>query len=228
MANKLILAIITTVFLVTLSACGTNAMVVETGGPTIQEAQVAPANGEKPRIAVMDFENKTRYYVGRGMRSMLTSSLFRSNRFIVLERDQLDDVLTEQRLSATGVVDADTSVPMGELEGAEYLIIGAVTEFEPAQRGGSAGLSTVQQSHVALDIRIVDARTSRTLFATTVVGHANDFSLNSAGLIDKDVLQYAGQSPMLFLEIWNNTPVENAIRVCIEEAVKYIVTKLQP
>ena len=109
-------------FLFSLLSCAPTAEVVVKEGPTIAQAQAEPANWEKLRIAVMGFENKTRYDVGRGMRAMLTTSLFRTNKFIVIEREELRDILHEQRLGRTGVVSPDTAAPTGEVDGAQVQI----------------------------------------------------------------------------------------------------------
>ncbi len=208
-------------FLFSLLSCAPTAEVVVKEGPTIAQAQTEPANGEKLRIAVMGFENKTRYDVGRGMRAMLTTSLFRTNKFIVIEREELRDILLEQRLGRTGVVSPDTAAPTGEVEGAQVQIYGTVTEFEPGQRGASTIVGGDQQSHVAIDMKLVDARTSRILATTTVEGKSTDINLNTK------MLKYVGASPLYSLEIWNHTPVGSAIRLCIDKAVDYVVTKLE-
>jgi curli biogenesis system outer membrane secretion channel CsgG len=208
-------------FLFFLSSCAPTAEVTVQEGPTIAQSQAEPAGGKKLRIAVMGFENKTRYDVGRGMRAMLTTSLFRTDKFIVIEREELRDILLEQRLGATGVVSQETAAPTGEVEGAQVLIYGTVTEFEPGQKGISTIVGGAQQSHVAIDMKLVDARTSRILATTTVKGKATDVNLNSK------MLKYVGVSPLYYLEVWNNTPVGSAIRLCIDKAVDYIVTKLE-
>ena len=74
---------------------------------------------------------------------------------------------------------------------------------------------------MAIDMKLVDARTSRILAATTVKGKSTDVNLNSK------MLKYVGVSPLYYLEIWNNTPVGSAIRLCIDKAVDYVVTKLE-
>jgi len=58
---------------------------------------------------VASFEDKTRKGggdIGTGLSTMLTTALVNSNRFIVLERDVLDEVLREQDFGASGRVRA--------------------------------------------------------------------------------------------------------------------------
>jgi len=204
-----------------LWGCGPTAKVMSPGGPTIQQAMSEPTKGKKMRIAVMQFDNRTRYDVGNGLRAMLTSSLFRTDKFIVVEREMLGDALLEQKLGTTGVIREGTAAPTGEVEGAQLMIYGTVTEFEPGQRGIRAIPGGVQQSHVAIDLRIVDSRTSRVVKATTVEGKATD------AYLDTSVLKYVGMSPLYALEVWNNTPIGSAIRLCIDKAVEYIVLHIR-
>ncbi|OGD10076.1 MAG: hypothetical protein A2Y86_02420, partial [Candidatus Aminicenantes bacterium RBG_13_62_12] len=195
-----IAAFIIIVFLVLCAACGPTATVVSTGGPTIIEAQNVDSSA-KHRIAVSRFEDKTAYLVSRGMTDMLVSALFRTGRFIVLERENLDVVLQEQRLSSAGAVSEKTAVPAGMLEGAEFLVIGAITEFEPDARGVKTSLGGAKQSHVALDLRIVDSATGRIVSSVTVEGQATDTALNAGAL------KYVGVSPLISgLKAWSNTP----------------------
>ena len=58
--------------------------------------------GPKKRIAVIDFEDKSQYQhggwrdVGGGMTEMLITALVKTKRFIVVEREQIHMVMTEQ------------------------------------------------------------------------------------------------------------------------------------
>ncbi|HEX9903063.1 MAG TPA: CsgG/HfaB family protein [Acidobacteriota bacterium] len=199
------------------AACGPTAMVVNPGGPTIDEAQNVDASA-KMRIAVSRFENKTNYPVSGGLTDMIVSALFRTNRFIVLERENLDVVMQEQELSKSGAVGKQASIASGELEGASFLVLGAVTEFEPNVRGVATPFGGVKQSHMAIDLRIVDSRTSRIVASVTVEGQATDTAIG-VGL-----LKWVGGIPMVMsLSAWNNTPMDKAIRLCLDKAVDYIV-----
>jgi curli biogenesis system outer membrane secretion channel CsgG len=200
-----------------LTACMPTATVVTKGGPTIAEAQGVDSQA-KFRIAVSRFENKTYYPVSEGMTDMLTTALFQTGRFIVLERQNLDVVMQEQDLSRSGAVKKEAAIPSGELEGAEFLVVGAVTEFEPDTRGVNTPLGGMKQSHMAIDLRIVDSQTSRVLTSVKVEGQATDTAVG-VGL-----LKWVGGIPMVMsLSAWNKTPMDKAIRICLDKAVDYIV-----
>jgi len=203
--------------LLVLYACQPTAQVVTKGGPTITEAQ-GVGSQDRHRIAVSRFENKTLFPISDGMTDMLTSALFQTGRFIVLERQNLDVVMQEQDLSRSGAVKKDTVVPAGELEGAEFLVIGAITEFQPDTRGVNTPVGGIKQSHVGMDLRIVDSKTGRVVSTVTVQGQATDTNIG-VGL-----LKWVGGLPMVVsLNAWNNTPMDKAIRLCLDKAVDYIV-----
>ena len=127
---------------------GPKATVTTPGGKSIDEAQQEAYDGPKARIAVSQFKDKTGKgwwtgAIGDGMADMLSTALFHSNRYIVLERQQVSDVLREQDLGAAGRIKKGTEAPIGEIEGAELLITGAVTEFEGAASGVGGGIGGV-------------------------------------------------------------------------------------
>ena len=162
------------------------------------------------------------------MAEMLTTSLFNTNRFIVLERQTLKDVMAEQDLGASGRIRKETAAPIGQIEGAELLVTGAVTEFEPGSSGIGGGigggsssiiggiLGGIKRSHIAIDIRVIDTRTSRILAATTVEGTATDIG-GLGGL--------AGGHLGGGLGGWHKQPIEKALRVAIGAAVDFIASQ---
>ncbi len=215
------------------------ATVTTPGGKSIEEAQQEAYDGPKARIAVSRFTDKTGKgwwtgAIGDGMADMVATALFHTNRYIVLERQTLGDVLKEQDLGAAGRIRRGTEAPVGEIEGAELLIAGAVTEFEGAASGVGGGIGGfggvgrilggiaggIKNAHMAIDVRIIDTRTSRIVAATSVQGEATDFNLGAAlgGAVGGGAL--AGS-----LGGWSNTPTEKALRICIQEAVNFVVSK---
>ena len=201
------------------------AMVTSGGGPGIGEAQAVPYNGPKARITVSKFVDKSAKgygQIGEGMTDMLTTALFNSNRFIVLERGELGEVLREQDLAASGRIKQGTEAPIGEIEGAELLVVGAITEFEPNAGGVGGGVLTgvlgvgigVETAHIAIDIRVIDAKTSRILAAQAVEGRAQDIG-GLGGLA-------VGGPLAIGFGSFAKTPMEKAIRLCIQTAINFI------
>jgi len=235
-ARGLAVALLLTLF---VGACATTAT-VRGGGGDVNSARLAPYDGPKARIAVASFEDKTKKgsaEIGTGMATMLTTALVNSNRFLVLERDLLDEVLREQDLGASGRVRDGTAAPIGEIEGAELLVIGAVTAFEPDSLGiggailglgtliGTAVLhesnrnvpisaATYTESHISIDVRVIDATTSRVLFTTTVDAKGYDMG---GGLI-AEVGGGRSRLPLAFGG-FQKSATEEAVRRAINLAV---------
>jgi curli biogenesis system outer membrane secretion channel CsgG len=202
-------------------------------GPTIEQAQKEDYKGPKARVAVTKFldksaKGKTTGEIGDGMAEMLANALFSTNRFIVLERQSLDEVIREQDLGASGRVKRETAARIGEIEGADLLIEGTITEFEPGTAGaGGAGagaspggigglLAAIRTSHVAMIVKVIDAKTGRRLASQQVEGKATDIGGLTLGGGGGLAGAFGGYS---------KTPMEKAIRIAIEETVKLIVAK---
>jgi len=230
-----------------LQPLGAMAQTYGGGGPNINQATQESAHGPKARIAVAKFLDKSgkgqAAGIGSGMADMLATSLFQTGRYIVLERQNLQDVLSEQDLGASGRIRPDTAAAIGQVEGAEILVTGNITEFEAATSGGQGGLGVsgqdvtgdkrslanklfgsvvgklggaFQSSHIAIDMRLVDTRTGRVVAAASVKGEANDISgLGSA----------AGSGLAGDLSGYAKTPMEKAIRLAIQEAVQFVVAQ---
>lgn len=199
-----------------LAGCSTARVVSSSGAPTITQAQETPVSGPKKRIAVTAFEYKAARGggdVGRGMSDMLADSLFNTNKFIVLERERAKEVMQEQDFGASGRVKKETAAPIGEMEGAELLVRGSVIQFEANCRGGSLLIVGAKQACVAINLRIVDAKTGRVVNATTVEGTS---ATAGVGLI------FTRNPLPVGLGGWTKTPMETAIRNCIETAVRHI------
>jgi curli biogenesis system outer membrane secretion channel CsgG len=188
--------------------------VVASEGPGIRAAQTVPASGERPRIAVSAFEFRGSAEVGAGMAEMLTAALFNADRFIVLERARLDEVQAEQDLAASGRFDERTVAPAGQLEGAELLVRGSVVQFEPDCAGGSVILASTRTACMAVNLRVIDVRSGRVVNATTVEGSSRNTGIG---------FTYARSDLPIGLGAYRNTPMEQAIRACIDTAVAHIV-----
>ena len=100
---------------------------------------VAQGRGQdaRPGIAVMPFDNSGSYGQDRenfdalqkGIAGMLISELAGNPAARVVERDEIQKLLEEQNLGATGRVDPQTAAKLGKLVGARYVITGAFIDF---------------------------------------------------------------------------------------------------
>ena len=137
----------------------------------------------KPRIAILEFEDKSGAGApGEAVADMLTTELFNTNEFTILERQRIDAILSEQDLSSEGYVDSPTAVKMGKLLGVDFLITGAITQFKtetaggvvPLPLGGFGGVAVgTHTAYVTLDVRAVNTATGEILLAAREQGAAN-------------------------------------------------------
>ena len=196
---------------------------------TIVEEQEPILKGPKKTIAVTNFENKGGFRaeidLGSGMAEMLTTALVNSNRFIVVERQAVLDILQEQDLGATGRTREAGSAKIGKMLNAQVLVRGAITEFEQTSGGGGQGFSYAgvslgmaqAKAHIALNIRLYDTTTGEVLDSVRVEGNANRSSIAAGGNI-----MGVGFGTSQF----QKTPLGSACQDAINKAVAFISQKM--
>lgn len=107
-----------------------------------------PAGIRRVRVGVPPFQLDTREGVVEGMNvvaaDQATTLLLNTNRFNVIERTQLEQLLREQELE--GIVKWDEMAQMGEVRGVDYLLIGRVTSFRvmASESGRNFGVGRTQ------------------------------------------------------------------------------------
>lgn len=200
--------------------------------PTVQFIY-PPYDGLKKRLAVIRFDNKVKtpipdasWQIGEGLSEMLTSELFKTGRFIMVERAALTDIVKEQELGQSGLVRRETAARVGELLGAQLLITGAVTEFEAQSSGGAGGIGyagfaislQAQNAHVGVDIRLIDSSTGQILKSFNADAKAQSTGLGFSGNI---------QGVSFGSEAFNKTPLGQATREAIYKAVMFIIQEME-
>lgn len=103
---------------------------------------------------------------GNQLQAMLITELRNTNRFIVVERENLEGILGEQDLAASGRIAKGSGPKTGNLIGAQLMVKAEVTDFDDQSAGGRRfGIGPVDVGRsqsairVAMDIRIYDAET---------------------------------------------------------------------
>ena len=107
-------------------------------------AVAAAQSAEKVRVAVMNFENNSTWSfwgdnLGRAAADELVTQLFRTGSFSIIERAQLDALLAEQDLGASGAVDSSTAAKIGQLLGVQLILTGSTTQFSIERTSGGFG-----------------------------------------------------------------------------------------
>jgi len=120
----------------------------------------------KPRIAVLAFENNTTSAffgdrLGLAAADELTTQLVKTGEFSVVERQQIDAVLSEQKLGMSGVVDAATAAKIGKLLGVQAVVTGSITQFSLDSKSAGIGrfAATYTEAESVLDARLVNTTT---------------------------------------------------------------------
>jgi curli biogenesis system outer membrane secretion channel CsgG len=175
--------------------------------------------GPKKRIGVLPFQVITKTYSMPGVdqvtAELLTTSLFKTGQFIVVERGRLDKVMTEQGLGMTGAVDSQTAVSVGKVLGLQAIVTGAITQMGFEERTGAyAALGGKQRvAGVRLDMRVIDTATARIVMADTGSGDASVLSTSIRGV-------QVGSKPQ------DSEMLEKALRSAIENVTQKIVGQM--
>jgi curli biogenesis system outer membrane secretion channel CsgG len=142
-------------------------------GPAVAEAQ----STEKVRIAVMNFENNSTWSywgdnLGKAAADELVTQLFQTGSYSIIERAQLNALLAEQDLGASGAVDSSTAARIGQLLGVQLVLTGSITQFSIERTSGgfrSLGVS-VSRAESVLDVRLVNTTTGEIMLAESGEG----------------------------------------------------------
>jgi curli biogenesis system outer membrane secretion channel CsgG len=230
-----------------LSACAPQ-VVNEDRRASLQEFGLEPLSiDERSIIAVPDFAVRAgsvrvgrvdlsregeEFYreLGSGVADIFLTEAFRSERFRITERSQLETVLFEQNLAQTGRVDPATAADVGRITGAELIVLGSLTEFGVTTTGGGGrvlgifgGSTETVTARVTVDIRMVDAVTAEVL----AIGVAtSEVSQRNVQVDIGNVLRAlrAGRTGTTIVDI----AVRNAIRGAIIEAAASLPPKPAP
>jgi len=185
-----------------------------------------PLAAEKIRVGVLRFTNQTAAgwwhgSVASELQDMLASELVSTKAFSVLERKEIDAVLGEQDLSASGRVSSKTKVKMKKLKGAQYLIAATVSAYEENTKGagGAVRVGPVSlggkkdKAYIAVDMKLIDTETGEIIDARTIEATAKGKALGG-GLSLRNFSVGGGG--------YEKTPTGKAIRACIVYIAEYL------
>ncbi|NTW67988.1 MAG: hypothetical protein HGB21_17015, partial [Nitrospirae bacterium] len=98
--------------------------------------------------------------------------LQKTNRFIIIPQQDIESIMQQQHMGATGAVNPDTAAKMGEILGLNAIVTGAVTAYSETEEGQDMLVykSKKQIARVTVDYRIVDTTTGVQLMADSGAG----------------------------------------------------------
>ena len=155
----------------------------------------------RPTVAVPDFKNEVanvpwwRASAGTQLADALANELAASGSLQVVERQNVQTVLSEQEMAELGMTrTTEGGVGGDRMTRAQYLVLGRVSDYEAGVEtrenensmsflgfGNREGVAEAK-AYVAIDLRIVDSTTGSILGSTTVEGTAtNTAQVNQQG-----------------------------------------------
>lgn len=215
----LFLACATTIF---MSCATSNPDIVAEATPSSQSTNEAASYvGLKRKVAIARFSNETTYAkgafydkendpLGKQTVDILSAKLAASNKFILLERSDLDAISAERQLSGMNV----------QTIGADYLIIGSLTKYGRKNTGEQGVVSRTKRQTVeaGVSIRLVDVATSQIIYSEEANGTAETEASTTFGIGGK-----AGYDATLSdkaIEAAISQLVENIINNCMDRPWK--------
>jgi curli biogenesis system outer membrane secretion channel CsgG len=172
----------------------------------------------------------------QGLTEMMITELLQHDRFLVIERQAIADVLAEQNLQYSGAVNPETAVQAGRVIGAQFFVRPVITTFSYGEKGRATdaavtvpvdvpvaggiriggGKKTVQ-ARLVIDSRIYDVETSQ--ITVSVTGEGSVESKSSQVSLDTDVLDVGTSG-------FEDTPLGEATRAAVQEVVANIIAEL--
>jgi curli biogenesis system outer membrane secretion channel CsgG len=194
--------------------------------------------GPKKRVAVLRFGGTGQYGahegwdVGDALASQLSTGLQGTGCFLIADRSVLSELLREQEFGLAGITSRETAPRAGRMIGAQILIKGDVTEFEPEKRGGGLTIGigiphtpfalrlggNRATAHLALNLRMIDASTGQLLQTRRVEADAG-----STGMIVGFDYRYGS----IGTDGFARTPFGSAARKALNRAVTHILDTMQ-
>ncbi len=193
------------------SGCTTQKQVVQTQ-PQIQEVK-QEEQGLKRKVAIARFSNETEYAkgifynkdhdpIGKQAVDILSTKLAASDKFILLERQDMDKIVEEMNIAGSEGF---------QQVGADYIIVGSVTEFGRKNIGDVNAFSRTKTQVVqaGVSVRLIDVYTGQIIYSEEAKGEAET--------TNKTVLGYGERTD------YDATLSDKAISAAISKLVENII-----
>lgn len=207
-----------------------------------RSTNVSNYEGPRARLAVLRFTDATggrasgyRWYsknAGDAMARKLTSALLATNRFKIVDRKNIADLMNEVNFGASGAVSAGSVAKFGKVVGARLIVTASITDFEDSggSKGGAgagskgilAGLAgATKKTYMAINLEVIDVETSEIVASEQIDATVRDVSFGA--------LLGAGSSSggaLAGVAGWDNEPKGKALQKVINSAVTFLEEKV--
>lgn len=135
------------------------------------------------------------------LEGLVTSGLFNTQRFELIERKQIDAVLSELKFNSTELISGPSASKVGRLLGAQYMLFVEVAEWNDNKNIMATIGFAKTNAQVAVTFRLLEVATGRIDYAQTFRGEAGSWGL---------ALPFWGRQ--------ENSPIHYALSVCVAKA----------
>lgn len=213
-------------------------------GSTYSDLISLPQPAGKIMVSVYDFRDQTGQYkpqpnsnfstaVPQGGTSLLTTALLDSRWFVPLEREGLQNLLTERKIIRAAqkkdTVVSNHGADLSSLNSANVVIEGGIVAYDSNIRTGGVGAKYLgvggsgqyRTDQVTVNLRAVDVRSGRVLLSVTT---SKTISSHEIGL---GAFRFIDFQELLEVEMGysNNEPVNIAVMSAIDAAVIHLIVK---
>jgi len=217
MCRSIAILVMTMLIATTLSGCATESSQA-LGTSKVNSANVA-YEGQKTPLVVGKFDNRSSFMrglfsdgvdrLGGQAKTILITHLQQANRFLVMDRDNMQEIEFESNLSGK----------TQKLKGADFVITGDVTEFGRKETGdtqlfGILGRGKTQVAYSKVSLNVVKAETSEVIFS---VQGAGEYALSNS-----EVVGFGGTAS--YDSTLNGKVLDLAIREAVNRLVEGIDT----
>ncbi|MGB5345062.1 MAG: CsgG/HfaB family protein [Woeseia sp.] len=184
----------------------------------------------------VDYSSSSNGVPVNGIEAIVMDALARTNRFRLVERTVLSDVLGEQDLASSGRVASASGAATGNVLGAEYLVQVVVTDYEANTSGKGGGVGGLLRNkvpilggvkmakgsgRVGLNFRLIDAETSEIVFTKQIESVINESSLSLGGIGFGSDIALGG-----FFSSYSRTPIGQAVIAGINQGVFDLIKEI--
>jgi curli biogenesis system outer membrane secretion channel CsgG len=178
------------------------------GYAAVQGPEFEVYTGLKRTIAVLPFEDNTSLgesKAGEAASAMILGVLSRSGRFIIVERSNLEEVISEQALGQSGAITLESAVQAGRISGVQAIVLGSVESLDYSYNRKDLdsekkdwGISLMgSRGFAEINCRLVDVVTGEILFSGRASGshlrpglgiRTEEFDINDEHSLDETVV----------------------------------------
>ena len=178
MKNTAVRKIISIIILLFIFGCAHQQKIIY---PTVSHYIGSTSFMKYKRMAVLPFSDAPNSPQSGQIVQGLANQVFAKFGFDMIERNRLYEVLNEQRLSLTGIIDSSEQIRVGKLLGVKCIVVGEVGQYSTMQRHtdttyfplvlyGQTSYVPIQgkqwmESYVSVSLRVIDVESGQLIFS---------------------------------------------------------------